>query len=259
MINIIIILFILILINSYVKDNFANITYANSINSNIVHIFWTGGFDSTFRICELLYSGKIVQPIYIVNKNIDGFDFLGFPITRKSVDFEIKTMDHIRKKLNNNNLLPTLYINDIKQDKEYYTAMRNIYYERYGLFAPILNQPLGRFSRPSNQYTLLALFAKNYPHTIEICVEKCGTGLDTHTEKYRTGIGGDCRLKENIPNDLNIFNKFRFPIIHLTKKDMLKIAKKKGFDNILKMTWSCWFPVNGKQCGYCDMCRHRVI
>ena len=80
--------------------------------------------------------------------------------------------------------------------------MRNIYYERYGLFAPILNQPLGRFSRPSNQYTLLAVFAKTYPHTIEICVEKCGTGLDTHTQNYRTGIGSDCRLKDNIPNDL---------------------------------------------------------
>lgn len=259
MIIVIIIIIILFLLDTYVKDNYANISYILPIKSNITHIFWTGGFDSTFRICQLLYKKKIVQPIYVINKNIDGYNFAGFPISRKSTEFEIKTMNYIRKKLNNKNLLPTLYINDIKHDKEYYNAMRNIYYERYGIFSPILNLPFGRFSRPSNQYTLLALFAKNYSNNIEICIEKSGTSLDKHTIKYRTGIGENCKLKDNIPNDLNIFNKFRFPIIHLTKNDMLLIAKDKGFHNILKMTWSCWFPINGKQCGKCDMCKHRVI
>ena len=40
---------------------------------------------------------------------------------------------------------------------------------------------------------------------------------------------------------------------------MLTISNKNKYDNILKLTWSCWFPNNDKPCGECDMCTHRVI
>ena len=45
----------------------------------------------------------------------------------------------------------------------------------------------------------------------------------------------------------------------LSKENMLSIAKKNKYDDVLKLTWSCWFPQNGKPCGKCDMCVHRVI
>ncbi len=51
-----------------------------------------------------------------------------------------------------------------------------------------------------------------------------------------------CYLKDNLKDSdlsLNIFRKFVFSTIKYTKKDMLNIAMKNGYDNILKMTWSC--------------------
>jgi 7-cyano-7-deazaguanine synthase in queuosine biosynthesis len=55
------------------------------------------------------------------------------------------------------------------------------------------------------------------------------------------------------------FYYLKFPIHNLTKKAMLSIAKKNNFDDILNMTWSCWFPVNNKSCGKCPMCLERII
>ena len=39
--------------------------------SDVHYVFWTGGYDSTFRLCEMLVNEqKVVQPIYI-NFNLD--------------------------------------------------------------------------------------------------------------------------------------------------------------------------------------------
>ena len=40
---------------------------------------------------------------------------------------------------------------------------------------------------------------------------------------------------------------------------MLTHAKKHKYDSILYLSWSCWFPRNGKPCRKCAMCRFRVI
>ena len=50
-----------------------------------------------------------------------------------------------------------------------------------------------------------------------------------------------------------------FPLYGRTKEDLLKTSKKYKFDHILKITWSCWFPVDGKPCKKCPMCRERII
>ena len=38
---------------------------------------------------------------------------------------------------------------------------------------------------------------------------------------------------------------------------MYDIALHQGFNHILDMTWSCWYPRNNKPCGRCIMCRDR--
>ena len=50
-----------------------------------------------------------------------------------------------------------------------------------------------------------------------------------------------------------------FPIVRLSKKEIIDLATQYNFNNILKMTWSCWFPINGKPCGKCPMCKERII
>ena len=40
--------------------------------SNPVYIFWTGGYDSTFRLCQLLIVERVmVQPVYISDPYLD--------------------------------------------------------------------------------------------------------------------------------------------------------------------------------------------
>ena len=264
--SIIIILLILLISYNLQLGQSVEINYKKTVKSDIIHIFWTGGFDSTFRLCQLLiHEKKIVQPIYIQDINTDGHFLFGSKVKRKNKDLEIKTMNKIRIYLNNKysytkkNLLRTKYVNKISIDKNYIIAMRNLYFQNFGVLAPLLNQFFGFFSRPYNQYTTLALFTKNYPFACEIGVEKCNSGLDLHTKKYRIGKGHNCKLITNKNINFKIFDKFRFSIVHLTKKDMLKISQKNNYDDVLKLTWSCWFPKDGKPCGKCDMCKHRII
>ena len=262
-----IIIIILIIISIYLQNGVpVNITYKPIRKTNIIHIFWTGGFDSTFRICQaLIDEKKTVQPIYVSCSKVDGYFILGNRINRQNIKFEKKAMNKIRQLINQRypytkkSFLKTKYVDTIIEDPEYKQAMKNLFYAKFGILAPVLNQHFGYFSRPYNQYTALAQYTKNYNYPVEVAVEKCNTGLDMHTRKFRIGIGNNCKLIKDKPNDLKIFDKFRFPVVHLTKKEMLTISNKNKYDNILKLTWSCWFPNNGKPCGECDMCTHRVI
>lgn len=265
-INIIILCLIIYVSYNLKQGTPVNIEYLEPKESHIIHIFWTGGFDSTFRICQLLIDEKRkVQPIYLSGQHVDGYFITGLKIRRNNMKYEINTMNKIRKYINKKYpytkklFLKTIIIDNIIEDPQYILAMKNLYFQKFGILSPILNQSCGYFSRPYNQYTSLVQYAKYYKYPIEISVEKCDTGLDTHTKKYRTGIGHNCTLIENKPINLKIFDKLRFSVVHLTKQDMLKIAKRNKYDDILKQTWSCWFPINGKPCGKCDMCKHRVI
>ena len=47
---------------------------------------------------------------------------------------------------------------------------------------------------------------------------------------------------------------------YLNKKDMLKIAESGNYNDILKYSWSCWYPKqDGTPCGKCIMCRERIL
>ena len=67
-------------------------------------------------------------------------------------------------------------------------------------------------------------------------------------------------LNKNLNNNaVKIFRFLKFPLIDLNKKDMLEIANKNGYSDILKFSWSCWYPKNGKPCRKCIMCKDRII
>lgn len=260
---IIIFILIIFIINKYYINY--NIFYFkpvsfNQLNlNNTTSLFWTGGYDSTFRLCQLLIDEKkIVQPIYLGCKYIDS-DSKDFFSIRKSKNIELQTMHNIRLQLykdfpfikHNNLLKPILFVNKIRYDP---IAINKSLYIHY-----ILN----KYSRPFNQYERLARFSLYYPTPIEIGLEKSKTSLDDATYKYRIGIGENCRIMNNLPlkyKPLDVYKNFRFSIVHLDKKNMFNIAKDNSYLHILKITWSCWFPKNnGIPCGKCEMCRKRII
>src|SRR5699024_10809179 len=84
-----------------------------TINNNTAKLLWTGGWDSTFRLLQLLLEDKKpVQPIYIISR------------FRKSSDHELKVMENIRELLTErgvqNLLRPTAYFygHEIKIDRK---------------------------------------------------------------------------------------------------------------------------------------------
>lgn len=249
-----ILLFIIIFFIFYNYFNKINYIQLENLDlKNTTSIFWTGGYDSTFRLCQLLIDErKKVQPIYVICDNIDSSNF-----SRNSRQKEIIVMQKIRKQLfqkfpfTQSLLKPLLIVNHVKANHQ---ADRKALYIHY---------QLKKFSRPYTQYERLARFSLYYPTTIEVGVDKCGTGLDKATNGFRIGRGESCRIMDNLPQKyqpLDVFKKLRFSIVHLNKKDMLNIAKKGGYDNILKNTWSCWFPtLLGNPCGKCAMCTERIL
>ena len=101
---ILLIILILSLISIHLQNGTnVNIEYLKPIESKTIHLFWTGGFDSTFRLCQIMLDeNKKVQPIYINTLSTDGYFWLGSKIKRKNVNFEKKAMNKIRNYLYKN-------------------------------------------------------------------------------------------------------------------------------------------------------------
>jgi hypothetical protein len=116
----------------------------------------------------------------------------------------------------------------------------------------------GYLRRPVSQYAHMVQLSLNLNKIIEECAEK-----SEHSTSYKMLNG---KLNDNkmlyldnaVGTPLYVIRNIRFPIIDLTKKDMLKIAKKHNFAYILKWTKSCWWPyLDGTPCKKCLMCKTR--
>lgn len=225
-----------------------------------VYIFWTGGYDSTFRLCQLLIDHKKrVQPIYISDL-IDNEP--GKKSKRHSVKNEYEAMDKVVKTLHEKfpftqkTLLPIIDIDDVHIDTEIERGMKLLKKQK-------------KVRRSVCQYGALAQVAKNINKTINTYIEICVEGEPKTSIMYRTihkkvkcNSKNECYLKKELYNPyepLSIFRFLRYPTLHLNKKDMYKISIKNKYDNILRLTWSCWHPNKGKPCGRCHMCKERVI
>jgi len=218
---------------------------------NSINLLWTGGWDSTFQLLQLLliYQTR-VTPFYLIDAE------------RKSVGIEIRTLKRIKDQLfkefpNAKELLDPVHfhtVTDISPDSEITEAYQSI----------IKTTHLG------NQYEWLARFCKEKGITdMQLSIEKpdstqenyWGQKLNRILSKsiinsqtvYRVGKkfkGSDMYL---------IFQCFSFPIREITKIKMEKIADKHGWNNIMHMTWFCHNPTcNRKPCGICKPCQQIV-
>ena len=228
-------------------------------NTDKVYIFWTGGYDSTFRLCQaLIDERKQVQPVYVS----DIIDNDAKENTRRhNIKQEYEAMKIIDKKIRNKypyykqNLLPLIDIKKVNISQDIQHNMNILKKQK-------------RVRRAVCQYGGLAQVSKDiYEKTgyfTEISVEKEPHGSMMYNTVYNKVecMRNICHIAKNLEQDdksLNIFKYMNYPTLHLSKKDMLKIAKKNNYDDILNLTWSCWYPRNGKPCGNCIMCKERII
>ena len=194
-------------------------------SNEIVHLFWTGGWDSTFRLVQLLVTtDKMVQPHYIIRHE-------------ESTGIEINTMSSIQRKISRgypdirSRLLPTIFIDRglIKKFEDEDSQIDELR-EHYKI---------------NEQYIIMAQYCRQFGiNEIEVSLTSISGEMESF--KYFKKVG--------------LFNCFKYPLIDISKKEMLEIAKKNGWDELLNLTSFCRRPiVKIKPCGTCGPCHDAVI
>lgn len=216
----------------------------HSINKdNVIYIFWTGGWDSSFRILQLSSKDVIIQPIYLDDN-------------RTSADYELKAIDNIANligKLETTNC--TLLELKIITTKEVY-----------------LNDEITRaYNRllekkfMGSQYDWLARFSLDFKG-IELCIheEDRASIFKENFASYKKitdSKKGDYYVldKSSSSDDMSlVFGNYHFPLLKTTKLDMKHEAEINGYISILNQSWFCFTPINGKPCGLCNPCIYTI-
>ena len=228
--------------------------YFNTKKPEIVHLFWTGGYDSTFRLCQaLIDENKIVQPYYMIVK-VDNCKKCKFERQNRGKELETmnKIINHLKKKypVKSKNLRKLKLIKHIPAN----SYITNTFY----------NLKLHNYRRRYNQYEAMCRYANANNKMMEV-----GTvGIFGQGNGKRPNDGWGTYLRNNLVNNKGNFSvidpkspihNLRFPVVFISKKDMLTIAKRNGYEDVVRSSWSCWFPQNGKPCKKCLMCIDRVI
>jgi hypothetical protein len=226
---------------------------------NTRFLFWTGGYDSTFRLGQILHTTRDpVLPIYINDPKMDGDN-----VARKNRSQEMVAMSNILQLLYKidpsyrSRIYPTLVIHHIPISPTVRTNM-------YRLYRKGLNR------RPITQYAAMAELSLLLGKRIEVGVEN--SDHSAMRRMIRADLVPHSRiphilildlsskaLKERRNPEVIIFRNLDYPIIEYTKEAMLEEAKRGRYDTILRNSWSCWFPVNGRACGKCAMCSERIL
>lgn len=210
----------------------------------VVHILWTGGLESTFRMVELSRKDCIIQPHYI--------------IMRKTAEYElnaIKTISAIlqRDKRTSAKILPVII-----SEGEQISFFTDIQFVWDSL------QELKHFK--SGQYQALACYARDKNLKLEMGLQFSENGsvvkildesvlIDDPDFDDVMMIDPEKGIEEWA--SYTLFKDFLFPksLFHKTKSEEIEELKAQGYDEVLKHIWSCYHPIFGMPCGHCFPCR----
>jgi hypothetical protein len=208
------------------------------LTDTCVKIFWTGGWDSTFRVLyAALVEAKRVEPHYIIDTG------------RPSSLHELRAISRVRDSLRTSNMqaydrISNLQVtsgNEIPEDMEITNSWQRLR----------CRMDLAR------QYDWLARYAKSKNLTdLELCAVRDGHLYYFLKENVEQTSSGNYWLKRDVAvgEGGEVFARFEFPLLQYTKAQMKDIAKKHGFLEILEKSWFCHEPINGMPCGMCNPC-----
>lgn len=191
-----------------------------SKNNDIVDLFWTGGWDSTFRLMQLVrIEKKVVRPHYII-------------MPQQCTGKEIDTIHNIKRAFGRqyseckDQILPVEFFNVDKLEPNLKITEE---YER-----------IKKREKINKQYEVCARYCEQFGYpSVELCVVR-----DEMHDYFRN-------------NDV-IFKYFRYPVSRFVKKEMAKIAEEHNFLDLMKMTWFCRRSDSWRPCGLCGPCANTV-
>ena len=154
-------------------------------------------------------------------------------------------------------LLETMVIdNPIKEDDHISKIV-----EKYNEWIPetVYKNKYGKDKWLPAQTDILLRFQKQFGLKVEFPIEHIeGEWYEIIDDIIVDGNIEVSKLSEEY-KDLEVFSGFTCSIRDLYKEDILEIAKKDGYEELLYYTWSCWYPVDGKPCNKCKVCEDRII
>ena len=198
-------------------------------------VFWTGGWDSTYRLLSLVLDHKVdVQPLYVLD------------LDRKSYAHELRAMADIRAGIEvfagrrGRLHLTRVYLKHEIAENEDITR----------LFAELADQV-----HVGSQYEWLARLCEQEQLTgVELSLTGHEVGTDLQNRMFVEPRSGDFQLRTD-EEVRRLFSFYSFPLLQTTKEDMRVGAEEKGFMNLLEKSWFCHHPILGSPCGYCQPCR----
>lgn len=215
------------------------------MDKRIVHIFWTGGLDSTYRVVELSRKDCVIQPHYVID-------------SRKSIRNELRAISEITKIINGDKrtkarILPVE--TSPKTELEEYADIQ--------LAWELLHEKK-KFKSP--QYPLLTRYARQKKLKLEMGIQfsENGSVVRVVDESYLIDSPDhdDVMMIDPVKGahewaSFTLFQDFLFPksLYHKTKKEEIEELKNQGYDRVLKNVWTCFRPVLGMPCGHCFACR----
>jgi len=218
------------------------------MDNSIVHILWTGGLDSTYRMVELSRKKCVIQPHYVIDN-------------RKNIKNELKAIQDITAILNNDKRtiaeirpVETFSMNDLEEYPDIQSAWEILYKKK---------------DFKSQQYPLFTRYARQKKLKLEIGLQfsKIGTVAKVVDQSYLMDCPDDDEVMMIDPEkgshewaSFTLFQDFRFPksLYHKTKREEIEELKRQGYDKVLKKVWTCFRPVFGMPCGHCFACQSAI-
>jgi hypothetical protein len=200
------------------------------------YLLWTSGFDSTFRLLEILRkTGETIQPLYVID------------LQRKSAMLEMRRMALLRSEIietiaEPERLRPTQIFlrDDFPIEDEIGSAYRE----------------LKAKTHIGSQYEWLAQVARDLGFSdggLEMCMPRHEPPSGLQNAIFDDPHGAEPGLKPGAAHTL--FRSFAFPTLRRTKADMQALGAEMGVSHILEQTWFCHDPVGDRPCGHCNPCR----
>ncbi|MDN3555012.1 7-cyano-7-deazaguanine synthase [Halomonas maura] len=203
-----------------------------------IDAFWTGGWDSSYRVIQAaLVEQRDVRPHYIID-----------PVRRSSLH-ELQAISTIRSALRRLDPaaadriqeLRITPIMEIPEDTRIMAAYRGMRASAY----------LG------GQYVWLANYAQSRGlERLELSVHVDDKAYHFLRGKVEETDEGIWQLSDDVVgHERELFSRFTFPLLTLSKLQMREQASRHGFLEVLENAWFCYHPLGGRPCGVCNPCQ----
>ena len=252
---------------------------------NTYEMFWTGGFDSTFRLVQLSRLPIRLQPVFITGIASD---------IRKSEKYELRAIKQIYELLSNKpttkaDLLPVKIVYNVRKPPHYFDsafsysvlphdhsvarAFRSLYIamiepRHYQLATKrgVLNA-VNIDTYLDSQYQWCASYANSQNNHIEIgitaryvkifmdAIGSTDALVEINNEYFSTYILDQDKCISS--DGYKIFGHFSYPFYNfLSKPELIKEYILMGCEDVMRKTWFCYDPIDDEPCGQCWTCLH---